>query len=252
MKNRKFGVELEMSTSIYEVNEILKSNIPKKDYEYSTNSEKSNGKYWHLKKDYSTESELATPILNLNDTTKLKLFKRILKTLINKNVKITKHDGLHVHIECKDLDWNKILISWIYLEESIKRMFPKSRTKNAYKNVSYSEPYLSKKNKKIIADYYVKLKNKSNEHHSAMNFQCFEERGTVEFRWHEGTLDYNDIICWVKFLHYFLTYSKTVNIPDALCSTLKDFDCLALIDLLLIKDEDVKQWVKDRYDKYYK
>jgi hypothetical protein len=226
--------------------------MPKKKYTMSSTSDKSDGTCWHLKKDYSTEAELATPILSFHDKEGLSILKKITKNLANKKVKITKDDGLHVHIDCKDLDWNKILISWIYLEESLKRLFPKHRTRNRYRNVSYSEPYLSKKNKKILANYFKKMKVKSNEHHAAINFQYFEERGTVEFRWHEGSLDYDEILCWVKFIHCFLEYSKTVNLTEALCSKVKDFDCCELLNLIDIVDQDVIEWVKDRYDKFYK
>lgn len=253
MKQRNFGIEIEMSSKIHNINDLIKYIIPKQQYEYSaTSNDKSNGKFWHLKKDYSTETELATPILKLSDKPKMNLLKKILKTLQLSDIKITKHDGIHVHIDCKDMDWNKLLISWIYLEESIKHLFPKYRTRNTYRDVSYSEPYLNKKNKKIIAEYFEKLKQKSNNHHSAINFQWFEERGTVEFRWHEGSIDYDDLVNWVKFIHYFIEYSMKVDLTKALCSKIKNFDCCELIEILNIKDTKVVQWVKDRYDKFYK
>jgi hypothetical protein len=75
----------------------------------------------------------------------------------------------------------------------------------------------------------------------------------VEFRWHEGCLEYGEILAWVKFIHYFLAYAKRgVDVAEVLCNKAKDFDCLELIEIMRIKDDGVVQWVKDRYECYYK
>lgn len=49
----------------------------------------------------------------------------------------------------------------------------------------------------------IRLFNPRDDRYRKLNLTSLTRHGTVEFRHHAGTIDFNEIFHWVRFLHYF-------------------------------------------------
>jgi hypothetical protein len=169
-----------------------------------------------------SEFELKTPILRGE-----KGFNRLrdaCRYLKDWGCATTRSDGLHVHHGASP-DYKrgqvinrenviKLLESWIINQEEIMKMCHPSRTNN------YACPLWSPTN-------LQQLKNNSDEYGSNiyppsrwgtgfgrrnLNISALYRHGTIEFRCHEGTIEEDAVISWVRFGQKFLnSVSKRKN-----------------------------------------
>lgn len=254
-KNRKFGCEFEFSTdwliSYNIIKPIITSLYGKDSLKAKQEWFKSNNNYrqWHFKTDSTTACELCTPISTYK---KLNKILKVIKNIKLKNIKVSKKDALHVHLDASDLDPKKILLMWLKYEKVIFNMFPKHRQNNMYCPKAIKGIIKNK----LVANYFKEAEEGSKEHHYAISFYFYKtnkknaKRNTVEIRIAEGTTDYKFVKNWIIFCLYFVEASKKCDIINTMCDSPKSYSLNDLILELKIKDQTLTKWLKKRYEKY--
>lgn len=170
---------------------------------------------WQLKGDGSIQGphsfELVSPPMKGDQG--LNQIKIVCTTLQGLGVKVNKSCGLHVHHSADDLtgrDFKNLVLLYARFENTIDELVPQSRRgfSNRYcrsfqsilPQLKASESTLEALDR-IIPNRYYKL-----------NLKAFWRHGTVEFRQHSGTIDYDKIINWVIFTQLMVERSKTTLI----------------------------------------
>jgi hypothetical protein len=141
------------------------------------------------------------------------------------NAKVNSSCGLHVHIDCRDLnfyDLKKTILVYSKVEESLFRMLAKSRTTNHYCqkiNKKFDKILIEKdKNwrKNLLEQTYGSnslgireaRRDKYNEaRYYALNIHSWFYRKTLEFRQHQGTVDPKKIINWAKICQSIVNFA---------------------------------------------
>ena len=246
---RKFGCEFEFSTHFDEVAKILPQIIRsvyhkplyyiKKDNYNSINNTK-----WNLKMDASTECELNTPVSHISD---LPNIEKVLKKLKAKNLSITQNDGMHIHIQANDIDYDKIVSAWIKMEKIIINCFPKHRRNN----ITYCERLTPLKKNVKISDYYLDSRSKASAHHCCISGSSIKMRKTVEFRLCESTLDFNIVKNWILFYMYFLEYAKENDAIQNVCENTYFKNISEIIYNLNIHNDEVEKFITNRYKQFH-
>lgn len=134
------------------------------------------------------------------------------------------HDtcGLHVHLDATDFKTNYTKISNLFrtfyaIENVIYAMLPEKRKTNTYckpLNHDYLFSTISrhKSPHEIDEAWYKHSPNKFSHHdHSryhGLNLHSIFYRGTIEFRYHSGSLNELKILNWVNFLLHVTEYAS--------------------------------------------
>jgi len=240
--NRRFGCEFEFSTNFDEVAEIVKPIIKKlygknkikiKEENYPSN----NNYKWHLKTDFSTECELATPVSTIEDLPKIL---KVIKYLHKNHLKITKNDALHIHISANDVPKKNIIVAWLFIEKAIMKCFNKNRQNNEFC------PKLNccRSKKTTIDTPYNNALQLTKEHHSVISLHYYQKRKTVEFRASQATFNTDLIEGWILFCLFYLDWAKKINIKEYMKKRLNEIKTpKKLIKELNIKNKKVKKFV---------
>lgn len=160
------------------------------------------------------------------------------KTFAEVGAKVNKSCGLHVHIGTDgltDAHICNIVVNYCHIEHIIDTFMAKSRRGNC-------------RWAGTLLDHEIGLRNASdktslrraldcNRYHK-VNCEALSAHGTIEFRQHQGSLDYTKISNWVKFLGHLVEWSKD-NRYDALCP-------VESIDDLEFLPDDLKAFFKGR------
>ena len=132
--------------------------------------------------------------------------------------------GLHVHFGAGDLrieHFRQVVRNYLVLEPTIDSLMPSPRRGNANQ---YCLGLLrgrtqAQAERAILAatntDQLATAANGTSRYYK-VNMQSFRRHGTVEFRQHGGTTDYEKISMWVKFLHNLIDYSASHLVTPAL------------------------------------
>lgn len=239
---RKFGFELEFSTEIDRVSDICREIIGDRKLKILPDS-CDNYHHWQLINDFTTMSELVSPIMTFRDMPEIR---RIVHALERKGVSITKKDSFHLHIWAGDVPEENIVAAWLTIEKCIKKCFPMHRRKS-----TWAESLMENcSKKKIIAEIFKNACCKSHDHSVTLSLQHHRDRGrnTVEFRLSEGTLDMYDIERWLKFCMLFLNYAKNIRVLDKILekvSRIQNVNQLA-VEMRLGRYPNIVRWLKQR------
>lgn len=233
---RNFGLEIEFSSELAKIDKILKKIIPKKNYLVDKSYCNSNGDNWHLKLDGTTQSELATPILNL-DCKNITLLIKILDALKEGGIEISKKDSVHVHVDCGDVDQRILIASWLKQEKRIRALFPKHRRNN-----TYCESISELKRTKPIAQLFKNAETQTTSHHCDFSLKYYNIRGTAEYRLMEGSLSFIDIIGWVKVCLRFIDISRNLDPFECLLDTQQHDDG----DYSFLNNKYLEIWCQQR------
>lgn len=257
INDRHFGVEFEVSASYTTVEKMFKKfskfavdrgDKVKMLREYY----KSDGQTWDLKKDASTEAELCTPTIRLNDLRRISIMTKLLDEL-RRNCYVTINDGLHVHVNIRDIEPAErlnLIWNWVKFEKLFMELFPSNR-----RNSRFAIQYIPKiksffnKNDELHFDRVCgKLALLSNYHYSVVNITSIP---SVEFRLMEGTLSDVDILNWIELCIRFVDKTKAFyrkNKKEGLhISQIKNPDLDELIDLCGIKhNTSLDKWMNYR------
>lgn len=157
--------------------------------------------------------ELADLELMIHNTT---------KSMRNANFEIETTCGLHVHLDASDFKDNYHKIASLFrtffaIEDLIYASLPEARRTNTFCKPlarDYRFGDISHKIKPAMIDktWYQGDINKREHHHGSryhgLNLHSIFYRGTVEFRYHSGSLNERKILNWVNFLLHATEYAS--------------------------------------------
>ena len=188
---------------------------------------------------YSNAHELTSCPIKFSDLGKVK---SVIDELNTVGAKVNKSCGLHVHIDAKDLSLSQVknvLISYLIYEEVIAFTQPQSRRwssrwcrssrnvnnvrdidlafRSSVTNDLIKKIKKAKTIKKLFDVYggmdprYVKVNIKGLVAYHDQYARPFEKTGTIEFRQHSGTTDWDKISNWISFCYMLVETSKYAN-----------------------------------------
>jgi len=206
MKDREFGVELEFDSNGLGnsgVGDLLWENgfreewIGTKNHRYGENTYSKIG--WD-----GSEFEIKTPILK--GTKGFNDLKTVVNLLGEEGCYTTEEDGLHVHHNAPEFIGNKPLIvkllrSWKNNEQHIAEFIDQDRVSWS---MDYDGPCPSFSNATV--DEYESSNRVlfGSWERFNLNVNALTKHGSVEFRFHEGSLIWDEIESWIRFGQYFL------------------------------------------------
>jgi hypothetical protein len=201
IKDRGFGVELEFDSNGLDRSGV--ANVLREAFD------RNGVRRWYFmeRMDYDgSEIELKTPILRGREGfEKLKL---VMNTLSDHGCYTTQDDGLHVHHDAPEFVSNidnciKIVKSWKKNQHIIYRFVDPNRTEDDYSgNVGqywacpqWSQTKIAELERTRMIPHWDR---------NDLNLSALSEHGSIEFRLHEGTLDYVEAESWIKFGQGFI------------------------------------------------
>lgn len=246
--NRKFGIELEFGCEWSRLKRVASEIIkkvygPRKYYakEESFESDFKTDK-WHIKIDFSSISELTTPISTIRDLDKIQ---QVVSYLRDKSVEPTEDCGFHVHFDISDIDQYHLMAGWMRSERAIFECTPSVRKDNYH-----CEKVLESKCMRSYIANFLKTKTDGAGSSSAISFEHYEERKTVEIRLGEGTNDPEFVRNWVLFFLHWIDSVKQQNPSLITCDKCNSLKYWELMDEMNITTKWVKEYMDIRHEKY--
>lgn len=171
--------------------------------------------------------EMPSPILHGREG--LNELRDVMKLLRDNGFYTTNADGLHVHHEASDFAADESLVArlvelWEENLPVIDRFVASYRRGGSYWACnSYQQPYSHSQEAWARFKASKSLGDLSRDKFRSLNVAPLSHMGTIEFRLHEGTLDFNRAAAWIHFGQEFLEAAKrTRNVVT----------CASVIDLL--------------------
>lgn len=204
---RRFGVEIEiLGISKVDVKNILHKN---------------GFKNWKFVSDHSIcgcenpfictgnclTCEVISPILLSKDG--FKDLEKICYLLERNNAKVNNTCGFHVHIDAKDLSLQQIesiYKRYAFYEKAIDLFHPKHRRGNNNNYCLSIRPIIEMMDEmnftiKEIMEYSL------NDKYYKLNILSLSKLGSIEFRQHKGTINFDEIRHWILFCQDFINAS---------------------------------------------
>lgn len=219
-KERTFGVEIEMAVNRRVANSISRT-LNENDFDCEVTYYHSNiNSRWKIESDNSCGYEIVSPILKGREG--LNELKEVLE-IVNEDprVEVNTSCGVHVHHDIRDLEGKNVKrIYAIYhkFEDTIDSMVPKSRRKNNNSyctSIKYTDnSRLHKRAETTINELnevntIEDIENLYRSRYLKVNCQSYREKGTLEFRQHSGSTDFEKIKNWILFTQAIVERSKT-------------------------------------------
>lgn len=163
--------------------------------------------------------ELVSPVLK--GSRGFTTIKKVLEIVNSLGIKVNSSCGMHVHHQADDVVSNHLNCYQTYVknEQLLDGLMPPSRREDRSRwaqsltTIDYDELHLNHGENGRNDWRYYKL-----------NFQCYYVYGTVEFRQHSGTTDYEKISNWIKLTQAILLRgngeTKFANV-EQMCQELK-------------------------------
>lgn len=146
--------------------------------------------------------ECVSPVLQSKDG--FDTLKKCCDSLYENGAQVNKSTGLHVHIgagELTDSHYCNIFVNYYYLQGLINSFLAPSRRNSRWAR-RLESGVLTATTKSQIASAL------NNDRYHAVNAEALTMHGTVEFRQHQGSVEYTKISNWVKFLAALVEWSK--------------------------------------------
>jgi hypothetical protein len=182
--------------------------------------------HWKIVSDGSVSGEhafeLVSPVLRGYEG--LADLERACRALRICGAQVNNSCDLHVHFGASDLrieHLRQVVRNYLVLEPTIDQLMPSARRGN---NNIYCQGLLrgrtqAEAERQLLAatsaEQLSQAANGGDRYHK-VNLQSFFRHGTVEFRQHSGSTDYEKISFWVKFLHNLIDYSGQHLVAPAL------------------------------------
>lgn len=138
----------------------------------------------------------------------------------HKELEVTERTSMHVHVDVRDLFPNqigKILVAYVLLEAALYNAGGKHRYDNIYcpgvTNALEQVPLM----RNVVACHNRSILNYMNEwcKYTGINLRSVLERGSIEFRAHQGTVSASEVLKWVnallKVVAFAIEYQGTVQ-----------------------------------------
>lgn len=174
---------------------------------------------------------------------------RLCAVLAQEGFTVNQTCGLHVHTDASDLTPDHLLniASQCYIwEPVIYSLLPKSRRKNTYcQPLGIKSSELTGFDRKKL----LKLKRFEDEgRYFGLNLTAYSKHGTIEFRYHSGTISAHKIINWVVFCLSLVEYAKRKKPPMLLSQYPVNSESLSVLLTLLKLPEEQKVYWKARQE----
>ncbi len=208
--SRSFGIELEIvHRNQRQLRDAIRSRgiaCEIEGYNHSTR------RYWKIVSDASVNGgyELVSPVLK--GQSGLDEVKVVCEALSEVGALINKSCGFHAHFGTDDFKesisvWRNLYINYATLEEDVDAFMPPSRRRNTYcaslKVCGWREKM---ENARTLVELEKAITNRSR--YFKLNSQSYWRHGTVEFRQHSGTIEFDKIRNWLLFCARFVELSK--------------------------------------------
>lgn len=154
----------------------------------------------------------------------------VCKVLSEVKANVNKTCGMHVHMDCRSRDAEKVYQNLMSAQKVLLRMNPKSRIEK-YAKENVERDFLIAKEKGGDPDGRI-----DENRYYAINAKAFNKHKTIEVRIHAGTIDFTKITNWieilicvasceqryVKVLNSIKTFCVRFGIPERLHSYIKE------------------------------
>lgn len=169
-------------------------------------------RHWKIVSDASVRGgyELVSPVLKGRDG--LGEVKAVCAALSEVGALINKSCGFHAHFGTEDFKdsisvWRNLYINYATLEDDIDAFMPPSRRNNSY---CASLKICRWREKMDAARTLVELEKAitKRSRYFKLNSQSYWRHGTVEFRQHSGTIEFDKIKNWLLFCARLVELSK--------------------------------------------
>lgn len=212
--NRTFGIEMEFEganirTVADALNEVVECHF--EGYTHRTT------RHWKIVTDgslpnYDTCGEIVSPILQgVEGVEELRKVCDKLDTI--EGIKVTRRCGLHVHLGAADLtvaEIQTIYERYADYEAQIDLVMPRSRRGRS----RWCDTIADNKNRVKRAKTKNRLASSCDRYYK-INLVSLGRYGTIEFRQHSGTLNFDKIVNWLSFLMAFVEKSKKLTVDRA-------------------------------------
>jgi Putative amidoligase enzyme len=201
---RKFGVEIEFVgiTRSMAVTALTNAGIAAYDAGYTHNVSTK----WKVVSDGSLSSpygsgEVVSPILQ--GEAGFTALRTVVNALRAAGARVTKSTGLHVHHDANDLSHEqvaRVLEFYARNKTHIDRLVSASRKYNTYCQ-PFNNAELQSVTAKVRAGHFIAGGGGSAgiTRYKHVNIAAYLKYGTLEFRQHQGSLNADKVIAWVKF-----------------------------------------------------
>ena len=136
----------------------------------------------------------------------LSQLKKVCEALKEVNAQVNRTCGLHVHLNSTDMTVGEIINvfdRYAHNEQQIDSMMPVSRRNSRWCGNCVKGTFANDNTKRSVANglgrYYK------------VNLTNIDSRGSIEFRQHSGTTDFEKISKWLSFLMQFVEVSRTAQ-----------------------------------------
>lgn len=175
--------------------------------------------YWKVVNDSSISGEdrfeLVSPILR--GQTGLHEVEKVCSILGEAGARVNKSCGLHIHFNARQLtitDWQNLFKNYINLEMDIDSIMPGSRraSNNRYCKsmlhnfTSKNEAFEAIDRAGNVAALHSNITQ--NDRYFKLNASSYQRHGTIEFRQHSGTVDFEKISHWIKLCDVIINRSR--------------------------------------------
>lgn len=158
--------------------------------------------HWKIVSDSSVHGrncgELVSPVLR--GALGMNQVKLVCEALAETGAKVNKSCGLHVHYGVDDLnveDFKRVASFYSTNVTLIESFLARSRRDNFYCRVHNSSE-LSRIASASTVEELTTVRVSGDRYH-AVNFQAYTRHGTIEFRQHQGTVEFLKISAWIYF-----------------------------------------------------
>ncbi len=216
---RTFGVEIEFVGDAYSVKEAVNQlgiECEVEGYNHATRN------HWKIVTDASVRPtgrqtgrglEIVSPILRGIEG--LEQLKRVCQGLENAGAKVNRTCGLHVHHDAQDFTteaFKNIIKIYQRFEPVIDTLVSNSRREN-------NNTYCASVNNRYFA-YALEgatardVIDRTCGRYRKLNLQSFVTHGTVEFRQHQGTMEFEKIANWIKLTQAMVERAVTRGVRN--------------------------------------
>ena len=208
--SRTFGIELEIvHRNQRQLRDAIRSRgilCEIEGYNHSTR------RYWKIVSDASVNGgyELVSPVLK--GQSGLDEVKAVCEALSEVGALINKSCGFHAHFGTDDFKesisvWRNLYINYATLEEDIDAFMPPSRRRNTYcASLKVRGWHEKMENARTLVELEKAITKRSR--YFKLNSQSYWRHGTVEFRQHSGTIEFDKIRNWLLFCARLVELSK--------------------------------------------
>ena len=213
--NKKFGIEIEAyGVSRSKVLTAIRTKgirIEDESYNHITRG------WWKIVSDSSISGESGFEIVSpiLEGQAGLEELKKVCEALTEVRAKINKSCGMHVHFDASQMgirEVKNLMLNYATYEKHIDSILPNSRRGNTN---NYCQSLQNDKTKIEIATSVRELASAIGTRYRKINLQSFVRHGSIEFRQHSGTIEFEKIKNWVLFLHNLVDFSKKKKVEQA-------------------------------------